>query len=59
MLERRGFLQAVGTAVALGALPPSPLEAKPFPGLAEFRRTMPVVNPPVSQAILEDREDRV
>ena len=39
--------------------PLQPRRGKPFPGLAAFRRTMPVVNPPLSQAILEDREDRL
>ena len=40
-------------------VPLRPLAGKPFPGLAEFRRTMPVLDPPVSQAILEDRKDRL
>ena len=40
-------------------VPPLPPRRKPFPGLARFRRTMPVLDPPLSQTILEDREDRV
>ncbi len=46
-----------GKPVARLVPPRLPL-GKPFPGLAAFRRMMPVVNPPVSQAIIEDREDR-
>ncbi len=38
---------------------PSPPASRPFPGLAELRRTMPVLDPPLSATILEDREDRL
>ena len=34
-------------------------KAKPFPGLGAFHKTMPVLNPPLSQAVIEDRDDRV
>jgi len=46
-----------GKPVARLVAPPSPA-GRPFPGLAEFRRTMPVLDPPLSSTILEDREDR-
>ncbi len=39
-------------------VPPRPPVGKPFRSLAAFRKTMPVLNPPLSQAIIEDREDR-
>jgi prevent-host-death family protein len=39
-------------------VPPRRLAARPFPSHAAFRRSMPVVDPPLSQAIIEDREDR-
>ena len=32
--------------------------ASAFPNLAVFRRTMPVLTPPLSDSILEDRGDR-
>ncbi len=32
---------------------------KPYTSHAGFRRSMPRVNPPLSEAILEDREDRL
>ena len=38
---------------------PSAPATRPFPGLAELRRTMPVLDPPLSSTILEDREDRL
>ena len=31
--------------------------AKPFPDLSAFRRRMPVITPPVSQAVLDEREE--
>ena len=40
-------------------VPPDPPRRKGFPNLAAFRRTMPILVPPASQAIEEDREDRV
>jgi prevent-host-death family protein len=33
--------------------------ARPYPGRAEFRRSMPTLHPPLSLAISEDREDRL
>ena len=39
-------------------VPPLPRAAKPFPDRAAFRRTMPVLDPPLSASIVEDREDR-
>ena len=38
----------------------SPLQpaAAPFPDLSRFRRTMPVLTPPLSGSIVEDRGDR-
>jgi prevent-host-death family protein len=33
--------------------------ARAFPGRAAFRRSMPVMSPPLSTAISEDREDRL
>lgn len=39
-------------------VPPRPPASKPFRSLAPFRRTMPVVSPPLSRTIVEDREDR-
>ena len=33
--------------------------AKGVPNFAAFRRTMPVFDPPLSQTLAEDREDRV
>ena len=40
-------------------VPPPSAKGKPFPGRAAFRRTMPVLDPPLSQTIIEDREDRI
>jgi len=34
-------------------------KARAFPGLAAFRRSMPVFHPPLSSTISEDREDRL
>ncbi len=33
--------------------------SKPFPDFSEFRRRMPVLDPPLSESISEDREDRI
>lgn len=33
--------------------------SRPFPDLSEFRKSMPKLDPPLSQTILEDREDRI
>jgi prevent-host-death family protein len=38
-------------------VPASRLSPRPFPNLAAFRRAMPVVDPPVSQAIIDEREE--
>lgn len=40
-------------------LPPLLLSAKPFPSHSAIRRKMPILNPPLSRSILEDREDRL
>ena len=40
-------------------VPPDRPRRKGFPDLAAFRRTMPVLDPPLSTTIEEDREDRV
>jgi len=40
-------------------VPPDRPRGKGFPDLAAFRRTMPVLDPPLSTTIEEDREDRV
>jgi len=39
-------------------VPPLPEAGRPFPDLAAFRRRMPAVTPSVSQAVIDDREDR-
>ncbi len=39
-------------------VPPRRSGAKPFPDRSAFRRTMPRLNPPLSQTIVEEREDR-
>lgn len=39
-------------------VPPDPPRGGGVPNRAAFRRTMPVFDPPVSQTIAEDREDR-
>lgn len=40
-------------------VPARALSAKPFPDLSAFRQRMPVLDPPLSEILLEDREDRV
>ncbi|MGH8246486.1 MAG: type II toxin-antitoxin system Phd/YefM family antitoxin [Gammaproteobacteria bacterium] len=40
-------------------VPPRPGSGKGFPDLSSFRRRMPRVNPPLSRAVMEDREDRI
>jgi len=40
-------------------VPPDRPRGKGVPNLAAFRRTMPILDPPASAAIEEDREDRV
>jgi prevent-host-death family protein len=46
-----------GRPVARLVAPPKPAAA-PFPDLSRFRRTMPVLTPPLSGSIIEDRGDR-
>jgi prevent-host-death family protein len=38
--------------------PPSEGSARPFPDLRPFRRGLPRVEPPLSDAVLDDRADR-
>lgn len=38
-------------------VPALPLRTKPFRGLAAFRKTMPILDPPLSQTLLEQREE--
>jgi|TARA_B100000959_G_C14447173_1_gene405184 antitoxin (DNA-binding transcriptional repressor) of toxin-antitoxin stability system len=40
-------------------VPPLADAGKPFPKLSTLRRRMPVVTPVVSQAVLDDRDDRI
>ena len=40
-------------------VPASPTRAKGFPDLSAFRRTMPVLDPPLSATLDEVREDRI
>ena len=40
-------------------VPPDPPRRRRFTSLAPFRRRMPVLDPPLSQTVIEDREDRV
>jgi prevent-host-death family protein len=46
-----------GRAVAR-LVPASPQSAKRFPDLSGFRRKMPVLTPPLSETIVQDRGDR-
>ena len=39
-------------------VPPVPRSAKPFPDRSAFRRSMPMLDPPLSATVIEDREDR-
>jgi prevent-host-death family protein len=39
-------------------VPPRPAEAKPFPGRVAFRRKMPALAAPLSQAVLDGRAER-
>ena len=39
-------------------VPPTPGRGKPFPNRLAFRRTMPILTPPVSTSIIEERADR-
>jgi len=40
-------------------VPPERPRRRGVPNLAAFRRTMPVLDPPLSATVAEDREDRV
>ena len=40
-------------------VPPDRPRRKGFPNLAAFRRSMPILDPPLSTLIEEEREDRV
>jgi prevent-host-death family protein len=40
-------------------VPAEARRSKPFRSHAAFRKTMPLLDPPLSQTILEDREDRI
>lgn len=40
-------------------VPPDRPRGKTVPNLASFRRTMPVLNPPLSATVAQDREDRL
>jgi prevent-host-death family protein len=40
-------------------VPAKSYHSRPYPGRAAFRRSMPALNPPLSQAISEEREDRL
>lgn len=46
-----------GRPVAL-LVPPRRPAGAPFPDLARFRRTMPILTPPLSESVVEDRGDR-
>jgi prevent-host-death family protein len=39
-------------------VPPNGPAGTPFPDLSRFRRTMPVLTPPLSESIVEERGDR-
>jgi prevent-host-death family protein len=40
-------------------IPYRELSDQPFPDLEEFRSSMPRLDPPLSETVIEDREDRV
>ena len=40
-------------------VPPSQAASEPFPDLSGFRSRMPVLEPPLSASIVEDRADRL
>ncbi len=44
--------------VPVARLVPAQRTGKPLPDHSEYRRRMPVLDPPVSQTIIEQREDR-
>jgi prevent-host-death family protein len=47
-----------GKPVAVLAPPPQ-MQNTPYLGRQEFRRSLPTLNPPLSQTIVDDREDRI
>ena len=46
-----------GRAVAR-LVPPQMTSSKPFPDLARFRRRMPILTPPISETVTDERDDR-
>lgn len=40
-------------------VPAKPMASKPFPDLSAFRKRMPVLDPPLSEILIEEREDRI
>jgi prevent-host-death family protein len=40
-------------------VPPDRPRGRAFPSLAAFRRTMPVLDPPISRTLIEARDDRL
>jgi prevent-host-death family protein len=40
-------------------VPPLPEQGRPFDGCADIRRRMPLLVPPLSATIVDDREDRI
>jgi prevent-host-death family protein len=40
-------------------LVPPEKRSRPFPDMTEFRKSMPKLDPPLSQTIIDDREDRI
>jgi prevent-host-death family protein len=47
-----------GRPVAL-LVSPRPRAARPFPSRSGFRRSMPTLDPPLSESLAEEREDRL
>lgn len=44
--------------IPVARLVPAQRSGKPLPDRSEFRKRMPSLDPPLSQTIIEDREDR-
>jgi prevent-host-death family protein len=40
-------------------VPPDPPRRRRFTSLAAFRRRMPVLDPPLSRTVIDEREDRI
>jgi prevent-host-death family protein len=40
-------------------VPPDPPRHRRFTSLAPFRKRMPVLDPPLSQTVIDEREDRI